>query len=527
MPWTHRLALAALVLVRLGGDTVRLLQDPTRFVDAEEQYSPTVGWYLREAGLWDQVLNLQYKTFCGGCTVHALEGAAVTAVFGDSWLAWKALALVWTAVTMLVGFWALDRREGRVAAWCFALLFTFPPPGMSALSLMLWGNHGESGLFVLAALGGGPLQALALGLGVWFGRVTVYALPLGIEAVRQSDRRPLLGFLAAGLALLPAARGDAGDYDLSLAANLLPQGVGAVPTRLAWLVHPSGLAVHMGAPPWAAQAWLVGVGISVVLLLQRRRFVIPGLLLAFLAFWAVSGFDIPRGHLDGPVLQDRYHAPWLLLGTVALAAGSQHLRALLVAGVLPFVFGIRYDSPSFEDRPLVDHGGFAGVAFRRIEPDRLATAHSEDLATDRTLRRLEGYAAAERHAEPPPGESLAAYWQAMTPPGSTGSGVPADPDARRGACWSLRYAMRGDGGDVPCARGLALARDCDTPACLVDALRGAEPDVVWGAGLGCRRGCDGVRNGLDDTLKPAWDAGFEEGETVFPLILARAPAGLR
>ena len=179
-----RLLLAALVLIRLAGDAVRLLQDPDRFVDGEERYSATVGWYLHAAGLWDQVLALQYKTFCGGCTVHALTASAL----GDSWLAWKALAGVWTAAILLVGFWAMDRREGRTAAWCFAVLFAFPPPGMSALSLMLWGNHGESGLFVVAALAGGPLQGLALGLGLWFARITAYALPILAEPI--AARRP-------------------------------------------------------------------------------------------------------------------------------------------------------------------------------------------------------------------------------------------------------------------------------------------------------------------------------------------------
>ena len=42
---------------------------------------------------------MQYKTFCGGCTVDAALAAPILGLGGDHFLAWKAIPLVWTAAT--------------------------------------------------------------------------------------------------------------------------------------------------------------------------------------------------------------------------------------------------------------------------------------------------------------------------------------------------------------------------------------------------------------------------------------------
>jgi hypothetical protein len=540
-------ALGALLALRLGLDTWRYLQVPGRLDNGEERYSATVGWYLWSAGLWDQALALQYKTFCGGCTVHALT-AGVDAVW-----AWKGLALVWTALIFVAGVYALFRREGVGAAFAFALVYCLPPPGVTDLALMRWGNHHEGGLFVLAALAGGPLTGLAVGLGWSFARSTAHAAVLLFAA--RGSRWPAVVGLAAGasLSLLPAARGDAGNYALT---TLLPQGLGGAVARAGALLDPSQLGPRLFPgvhATWPAGIWIAAFIGSLVVLVWRRRWAVPALVAAFVVLWSVSGAAIPRMPPDGGVLQARYHAPWMLLGLVAMAAAAPYSRgALLVVGLLPTLYAwttLRRGPIDLDvlREPVVDHVGFASVAFRRIPAERLATAHSEDPHTEVSLRRLEGYAAADAvrlGADPVAtraalsGEAVSAYWQARTGTEVDLAGVAADPDpvaAGRGAAWNLRFArvsLESVRGTPMAAAGAgALLQSCTKrgATCVIAGLKGPDAEALaYGAGLSCQRACDGIATAMPVALRPAWEAGRADPLSAAkePFRLEKAPAGM-
>ena len=79
------------VAVRLTLDALALMGQPGCYWNIEESYDATVAWLLGHGALWSQLLALQYKTFCGGCTVVAVAGSPLMGVLGDHVLAWKAL----------------------------------------------------------------------------------------------------------------------------------------------------------------------------------------------------------------------------------------------------------------------------------------------------------------------------------------------------------------------------------------------------------------------------------------------------
>ncbi|MSP56189.1 MAG: hypothetical protein EXR69_11395 [Myxococcales bacterium] len=439
MKVAERIALTALVLLRVALDTSRYLASPIRYWNWEDNYNAAVAWYAAHAGLWDQLLPLQYKAFCGGCTVEALIAAPLLGLGGDHIVLWKAVALLWTAATLVVGFHALSSYAGRRAGWAFAVLYAVPPLGLSDLSLMLWGNHNESMLFVLAGLGlvaGGrrPFAVgLVLGAGLWFSRTTIFAavllLPWALLRLRgRMERRPRrralrLLFLGLGVGLcpllLPAARGDWGTYTMSPMANLMPHGLAEALSRAGplWQVEPVATRLYVTLNHWtsAAGAWLAAVGLALFATLLDRtrgasRFILPAMALLFAVLYAVSGFPMTKMTLQGALMNMRYYAPWMLLLTAVCAASAGRVlwgvpgaaAVLLMLGANGAAWGeslrtlrsLDLKAADLEDiwsTRAIHHGGFVGSALLRLSDDRLQTAASADARTDAGLRRMRGY----------------------------------------------------------------------------------------------------------------------------------------
>lgn len=534
-----RALLAALVLARVGLGAARLAADPARFWNDEEAYNATEAWLLARAPLWDQVLALQYRSFCGGCTVVAALGAPLLATTQALW-AWKALALAWTAAIHVAGFAALDALVGRAAAWAFAALWAVPPPGALDLSLMLWGNHPESALFavlplLLLARGRGAWAALVLGLGVWFTRTALYPavvlLPIAVYATRG---RALLGF-AAGLAplLLPAAEGDAGFYRMGDAVG----GVDPL-ARAATLLSPREVAARLWAPAQemglAAALALAGAGVGGAWALRdRRAWPVVAMAVAYAVAYSVTNFPLFLTGPAAPVNNLRYHAPWaflLVLGTatgagVAWAAGwrraaglgmglvaAAHVAGLVTLGWAPDarITELRATSPSefvavatarlspdVLARPVADPG--AAAVMGRMRGLRLGEAARQGTGTVR-----EGVASAggdvhvlaglgEALVEPCDGARAAGRWLEGLGEGDAaavgrGMGVTMGLCPRRGGDVRERVAaLRTDAGCPTCSAAGALAvATCRAPvaACLLERvadLPEAE-EVLFGAG---------------------------------------------
>ncbi len=424
----QKLVLAGLVALRLTLDSARFLGDPAHYWNWEDNYNAAVGWYVAYAGMWDQLLQLQYKAFCGGCTVEALVAAPLFAVGGNHQVLWKAVALLYTAATMLCGFTALSAHAGRRAGWAFAVLFAVPPLGSTDIALMLWGNHNESMLYVfsgfaLIATGRAFPGGVALGIGAWACRTTLFA-PLALVplALALPGRRwRVFAGLGLGLALLliPAGGGDTGTYHMDVASNLLPEGPGAAVQRLVTLVSPVeiGRRFFGGRPgnTGGAAGWLCVVVAAGVLVASDRsrgptRFAVPGLALAFAVLYSVSGFQLPRAVGDSVVMSLRYHAPWMMVlaALAASAAGSGGWRGrVAVGGVVVMVlasgrsqvealgstWGSRVSLRDAWGITLLHPVEFAGPALGRLRGERVAVAHSRDPATEASLRRMEGYRA--------------------------------------------------------------------------------------------------------------------------------------
>ena len=330
-------ALIALCLVRASGDAWLLVRDPPRFVNHEEAYNATVGWMVWHTGEWSQLLDLQYRSFCGGCSVVAALAGPTLAAAGDHFLAWKGLALLWSLMTLVMGFFALREIAGEAAGWTAAILLAIPPAGLSELGLMLWGNHQESALllFTALALRRRPLiQALVLGLSVVFCRTSLYFVIVLLPLALRADWRSV-GTFVAGLSalLLPTAEGFDGQIPelLSVSSNLLPEGIDGVLRRLALLLDPSELGPRLFLARHSTLPALTVLGVALVatvVLLRQRQWLLPALALVFLLAFCISGLNMPLEGKVLPVVNARYHAPWMLLLLLLPAACPGRWRAL-------------------------------------------------------------------------------------------------------------------------------------------------------------------------------------------------------
>ena len=175
-------------------------------LDCEERYNAGHALMLAEDHA-DAVLRLQYRNFCGGCTFTAIVGAGLMSIAGTSWLAWKGVALLFTAVLAAVGTLLLERQIGRSASVAWVLLLCFAPLNWIRLSLLSWGNHVEAGVWaicIVAMLLRSDKSRWHFGTGalcggaIWFGFSSLFAV-VGAFGYRVLQRQwKPLGWMAAG-----------------------------------------------------------------------------------------------------------------------------------------------------------------------------------------------------------------------------------------------------------------------------------------------------------------------------------------
>lgn len=506
--------LLALVAVRVSWMFARLYAEPQRFWNFEEAYNATVGWALAH-GVWADILDLQYRTFCGGCTVVAVVAAPVLAV-SDTFVAWKLVAVGWTAATMIAAFFALDRWAGRPAAWAALALFALPPLGGLDLSLMLWGNHQESAILGLLALllVNRPIAAgLVLGASVWFARTAVYqVVVLAPLLVYVSGWRVGIGMMfGLGLLALPTADGDAGFYRMNDSF-----GVADWRDRAETLFAPADLAKRLFHPlkELEAGAWVWLAAAATGLLAKGRARVFVAWALTYAGAYCLTTFPIFIVSARSPVNNIRYHAPWIFVLTLLVAigvgrlwvwrrsAGAFVLTAVLLVNLAALARATWTPAPCVGTLRASWPAKFATVAGSRLSLDRLR-AGADDPRLDAALQTMYGFRRGEVAGDVPLDE--------LGPYALRGFGL-----ARADNASAVEWNTWLDGLDPAIAReigrGLALGRTGSRPGSRRpsgdgrgDTLPGEDAARIL---IDCHEDATCVKAALTTAPEAAWVAGI-------------------
>lgn len=359
--WTPR-RVAALVLLELLLCLGDMTLGPWGRLHWEELFNARGGVHFA-CGHVEAAGNLQYRTFCGGCTAEGLMSAPLFRAFGPTVLVWKLVPLTFHAVIVaagaaLVGLAAPTRRSAAGAL--FVALIVAAPGYYRDLALTGWGNHAESMAFPLlaalllcAAAGRGglaraPLMLVAgatAGLGLWYCHTSGHALPA-----------LLLLALLAGRALSPL-------FLCGLAGGLLPW----------WLYHRDRAPaadysadwigqLHL-SPPGALLDWLFGDYLRAGLWLDAEYAVprpIPDLY--WLGLWGLGllgmaltlrGLRSPAAEPPGPSRQSAaarlaaLYTPLALLGLLGAYVTRYDLWSNLPDLYEDPSFNLRYRIPLF------------------------------------------------------------------------------------------------------------------------------------------------------------------------------------
>jgi hypothetical protein len=316
-------------------------------LDREELYNAAHGRFL-QLGHLNAPQLLQYRAYCGGCTLNAALGAGVFTVLGPSLLAWKLVPIGYTAAAVLAGGRWLRLHVGRAASVALAMLFIFAPPTWLELSLIGWGNHMEAGCLAVVALAltarlcarPGRNTAVILGIvlaiagwvGFPSGFIGLAVVGMLVFARRWSVMRwvalgcaPLLLIWALQTATTPTSPFETVYYE----GERLPR-MGRIPEKLASLTAPRQLVALFGHAGdrigwWMGWAWAAGlawaVGVSIRAKQHGARGAL-GFLVAFLIVYCLVRFTVwapPAPHIASPGSM-RYAAPIFPLAFVLVAA---------------------------------------------------------------------------------------------------------------------------------------------------------------------------------------------------------------
>ena len=366
----------ALILLELLACVGDLMLGPFGRVHWEERFNARAGVQLA-CGHWEALFDLQYVSFCGGCTGEALMAAPLFGAFGPTVLAWKLVPLAFHAVVLACGAFLATRAAGPRAGAAFVAMLAAAPGFYRELVLTGWGNHVESAAFPLAAAcllviaaGRGAVARATLvtlagglaGLGAWFCHTSAWALPaLGLGALWVAPVATPLFVGAAWLGFQPYglyfdARPDQAARTSSWAVNLHPAPFRAWVDWLWGGYLRWGLwdpADHGDGTP-ARGAWWFGLwGMALVGLggaVRRRRLgsraarmarlFAPVGLVALLVAYSLR-YDL-WSHLpevpNQPTLGLRYRAPLvpLLSLGVALAVGWRRAATVGLAALVAF-----------------------------------------------------------------------------------------------------------------------------------------------------------------------------------------------
>ena len=313
--------------------------------DAEELYNAAHARLIQldHGARW---LDLQYRGYCGGCTVNAGLGAFFFSLFGPSIVAWKLVPISFIGMMAFAGAKTLRREVNLTAAVAWGALLCFAPPTFLELSLTAWGNHFESGVVAILTLAAtirfvrsptafhATLVGLSLAFGLWVGLSSAFIVFGAVIAMWKSMGRkqwvalsmgitPVIGLWAYQYFNAPSPPFETVYY----AGEQLPQ-IGRIPEKLWSLFAPRQLVALFGIGSsttgwvlgWTSAACL-GAGVFVA---RRSPAVRPVIwfLVSFLSVYSLVRFTVwaPPAPEIAPPGSMRYAAPVYGLLFFALSA---------------------------------------------------------------------------------------------------------------------------------------------------------------------------------------------------------------
>jgi hypothetical protein len=333
--------------------------------DAEELYN-AVQARLIQLEHADRWLDLQYRGYCGGCSVNAGLGAMLFSLFGPSLATWKLVPVFLNGVLAYVGARALRIEFGMASALAWGALLCLAPPTFLELSMTAWGNHFESGVAAIIVLattlwflrGPSGWRALCLGLclsfSLWIGMSSGFLI-LGVAFATWGRTRAAY-ILAFVLGLLPVAAMWAYQWQsaasppfetIYYAGEHLPD-LTRIPTKLASIVAPRQLVALFGIRGNTA-GWVLGwtsagcmaVGVYTAFRSPKLR-TAAWFLLSFLGVYCLVRFTVwaPPAPQIAPPGSMRYAAPmygllfFALSGTIGILWNAKR-RLAAVALLVP------------------------------------------------------------------------------------------------------------------------------------------------------------------------------------------------
>ena len=303
-------------------------------LDQEELYNAAHGRLL-QMGHWADLFTLQYRGYCGGCSINAALGAGFFNLFGPSIAVWKLVPITYSTILALLGSRILRIHVGLSAAVAFGLILIFPPPTYMELSLTAWGNHMESGVFAVVVLSAvlrllhrpnhlnAILVGLSLALSLWVGfssgfiAIATVCCLLWSRLYRQLASVILSASSVATLWVLQVESSASSAFEtIYYAGESIPQ-LQRIPEKVWSLFAPRQLVALFGlkhSPLGWVLGWTSVASASIAAIYTWRKRVIRPVfvfLLAFLAVYSLVRFTVwtPPAPEISPPGSMRYAAP--------------------------------------------------------------------------------------------------------------------------------------------------------------------------------------------------------------------------
>jgi hypothetical protein len=381
-----------IALAVFGAQCLAVLHPDAIPLDQEELYNAAHGRLL-QLGHWPDLLTLQYRGYCGGCSINAAMGAGFFGLFGHSLVAWKLVPITYSAILAFVGSRILRVHVGLPAAIAFGLILIFPPPTYMELSLTAWGNHMESGVFAVVVLSSvlrllhkpSHLQAVVVGLllafSLWIGFSSGF-IAIGTAACLLWARLPrhlatvfITGSSVAAVWILQAELSPSSAFETIYYSGESIPSISRIPAKLWSLIAPRQIVALFGLKlaPWG---WVLGWASALSALIAsfhayRRPDLRPVFifLAAFLSVYSLVRFTVwtPPSPEISPPGSMRYAAPMYGLIFLLHAGGAGLLwvdgRRLMGSLLLLAPLAVGWQTKSvFLEAPFPDKSVFSMAA---------------------------------------------------------------------------------------------------------------------------------------------------------------------